>query len=112
MKVMGSAVMAFEIIVIALAMPIAVVLDGQTKSQVVGVGVALMILCMYAIGAMRKARKKALITGSLVQAIVLLSGLWIGAYLVPGIIFGLCWILAVWLSGKIDAAKFELDNHG
>jgi hypothetical protein len=64
-----------------------------------------MLLCIYAISAMRGPAKRAIIVGTVVQSVVVITGLWINAYLVPGIIFGLCWALAIWLSGKIDRFK-------
>ena len=105
MKVMGSALMVFQAIVIGLAMPVAIVVGGYPKGQTVTVGLALMLLCFLAIGGLRRDRRTALVTGSVVQLVVIAAGISIRPYLTPGIIFLLVWVLAVILSAKTDANK-------
>ena len=105
MKVMGSAVLALEVIVLGLVMPVAYVIGHYRLATVVWVASALMLMCILAIGAMRRDRRTAIVTGSIVQVAVLIAGFFIRSFLVPAILFGLLWILAIVLSKKVDEAK-------
>jgi hypothetical protein len=114
MKVMGSAVMTLEVIVLGLVMPVAHVVYGYPLSTVVWSAVGLMLLCILSIGSMRRDRRTAVSTGSFVQILVFVTGLFIKPFLVPAILFGLIWILAVVLSARVDEAKVakEQDQQG
>ena len=103
MKVMGSAVLAFEVIVLGLVMPVAHVVYGYELATVVWVTIGLSILCILGIGAMRRDNRTAVITGSVIQILVLVSGIFIIPFLVPAILFGLIWVLAVLLNSRISA---------
>lgn len=103
MKVMGSAVMLFQAIVIGLAMPVAIVVNNQDKSTTLWIGMALFVLCFLAVGGIRRDRKTAIMTGSFVQALVIAAGIYAKPFLVPAVIFTLCWLLAIKLSAKTDA---------
>ena len=105
MKVMGSALMVFESIVILLAIPVAIVLENQSRTTALTLCIGLAVLCLLAVGGLRRDRRTALMTGSVVQALVLGSGLIVQALLVPGIIFTLVWVLAIALSAKTDAQR-------
>lgn len=103
MKVMGSATLFFEAIVIALAIPVGISIYEVPKTTALVVGLGLAILCVIAVGAMRKDRKTAVMTGSLVQLLVLVASFLVKPLLIPGIMFTLIWVLAVRLSGKLPA---------
>ena len=105
MKVMGSALMVFESIVILLAIPVAIAIEHQPKRTAVGLALGLVLLCLASVGRMRGPRGIAVRTGTAVQLIVLASGAWVHAMLVPGVIFMLVWILAVRLSARTDLEK-------
>ena len=103
MKVMGSATLFFEAIVIGLTMPVAIAIYGVPKSQAIWTAVGLMTLCFAAIGAIRRERRVAVVTGTFVQAVVLISSIWVRPMLFPGLIFTIVWLLAVKLSEKTPA---------
>ncbi len=103
MKVMGSAVLAFEVIVLGLVMPVAHVVYGYELSTVVWVTVGLSMLCILGIGAMRRDTRTAVGTGSVIQMLVLAVGIFIKPFLVPAILFGLIWALAVVLNRRISS---------
>jgi predicted membrane protein len=105
MKVMGSAVMTLEVIVLGLVMPVAHVVYGYPLSTVVWSASGLILLCILSIGSMRRDRRTAVATGSFVQILVFITALFIKPFLVPAILFGLIWILAVVLSARVDEAK-------
>ncbi len=105
MKVMGSALLTLEAIVIGLAMPIAIVVGGAAKGGVMIAGFALMILCIVAVGGVRHDRKTAIRTCAVVQLIIIAVGVKYTAFLFPGIVFSLVLALAIKLSARVDAAK-------
>ena len=105
MKVMGSAILVFEAIVLGLSMPISIVIYGVPKGQTLWVTFGLMLLCILAVGGVRRDRRTAISVGFLVQAIIIIAGLSIAPLLFPGILFTLIWALAIVLSKKVDEAK-------
>jgi predicted membrane protein len=111
MKVMGSAVMMLEVIVLGLVMPVAHVVYGYPLATVVWSASGLMLLCILSIGSMRRDRRTAVATGSFVQILVFITALFIKPFLVPAILFGLIWILAVGLSARVDEAKAAQDKE-
>lgn len=105
MKVMGSATMVFQAIVIGLAMPVAIVTGNYNRATVLTVGSLLALLCILSVGGIRRDRRTAITTGTAVQAIVIAAGIAVRPFLVPGILFGLVWFLAVKLSEKTDLKR-------
>jgi cytochrome bd-type quinol oxidase subunit 2 len=105
MKVMGSAMMIFEAIVIALAVPVAVIQGHYSHTRVWAVASVLVTLCILAVGGIRRDRRTALATGWIVQILVIVAGIAIHPFLVPAVLFLLVWILAVKLSEKTDVAR-------
>lgn len=105
MKVMGSAILVFEAIVLGLSIPISVVIYELPKSQTLWITFGLMLLCILAVGGVRRDRRTAITTGFLVQALIIVAGFKIDPLLFPGILFGLIWVLAIVLSKKVDEAK-------
>lgn len=110
MKVMGSAVMMLEVIVLGLVMPVAHVVYDYPLSTVVWSASGLILLCILSIGSMRRDRRTAVATGSFVQILVFITALFIKPFLVPAILFGLIWVLAVGLSARVDEAKAAQDK--
>lgn len=103
MKVMGSATLFFEAIVIGLTIPVAVAIYEVPKWTAIWTALALMFLCIFAVGGVRRNRRTAIMTGSIVQVIVLLSSLIVKPIIFPGIVFTLIWLLAIKLSEKTPA---------
>jgi hypothetical protein len=104
MKVMGSAILVFQAIVIGLTVPVAVVMNNVSKSQAIWTSLALIFLCLFAVGGVRRDRRTAVTTGLAVQAIVIGTGLVVRPMLFPGVLFLVIWLLAINLSAKTDAA--------
>ena len=105
MKVMGSAILFFEAIVLGLSIPISIVVYDVDKSITLWVTFLLMLLCILAIGGVRHDRRAAITTGIVVQLIIIGTGIWVRPMLFPGILFLLIWGLAIVLSKKVDEAK-------
>ena len=104
MKVMGSAILVFQAIVIGLTVPVAVVAYDVPKSQALWASLALILLCILAVGGVRRDRRAAVTTGLVVQAIVIGTGIVVRPMLFPGVLFLVIWLLAINLSAKTDAA--------
>ena len=105
MKVMGSAILFFEAIVLGLSIPISIVVYDVDKSLTLWVTFLLMLLCILAIGGVRHDRRAAITTGIVVQLIIIGTGIWVRPMLFPGVLFLLIWGLAIVLSKKVDEAK-------
>ena len=105
MKVMGSAILFFEAIVLGLSIPISIVVYDVDKSLTLWVTFLLMLLCILAIGGVRHDRRTAITTGIVVQLIIIGTGIWVRPMLFPGVLFLLIWALAIVLSKKVDEAK-------
>ena len=105
MKVMGSAILFFEAIVLGLSIPISIVVYDVDKSLTLWVTFLLMLLCILAIGGVRHDRRAAITTGIVVQLIIIGTGIWVRPMLFPGLLFLLIWGLAIVLSKKVDEAK-------
>lgn len=105
MKVMASAILTFEAIVLGLSIPISIVIYDTSKSLTLWVTFSLMLLCILAIGGVRHDRRAAITTGMVVQILIIVAGFWVGPLVFPGILFLLVWVLAIVLSKKVDEAK-------
>ena len=105
MKVMGSAMLIFEALVLGLVMPVAMVQSEHSHGAIIGLASALMLLCLLAVGGIRRDRRTAIATGSIVQVAVLAAGIAISQFMVPAVLFGLIWLLVVKLSAKTDVVR-------
>ena len=105
MKVMGSAILFFEAIVLGLSIPISIVIYQTPKSLTLWATFLLMLLCILAIGGVRRDRRAAITTGVVVQVVIIFAGIWVRPLNFPGILFLLVWWLAVVLSKRVDEAK-------
>ncbi len=101
MKVMGSALLSLQAIVLGLTIPVAVVVYDVPKLRANLVVFSLMALCIVAIGGMRHDRTTAIRTAVVVQTAIILCGLLVKPLFFPGVLFALVWALAINLSGKI-----------
>lgn len=103
MRVLGSSVLIFEMIVIGLATLVAVFGAGVDRSLALPVGFGLMLLCIIAAGMITKPAGIAL--GWVVQVGVLASGFVVPGMPLLGIVFAGLWFMAVRLGTKADQAK-------
>ena len=77
MKVMGSAILVFEAIVLGLSIPISVVIYDVDKTLTLWSTFLLMILCILAVGGVRHDKRAAITTGIVVQAIIIGVGIFV-----------------------------------
>lgn len=103
MRVLGNAVLAFQIIVLALAIPVAVVVTG-VPLEIAGTTAG--VLIVLAIAAMRVITRPAgFVLGTAVQVGTLIAGLVVPTLLLLAIIFAVLWGFAVVLGRRVDRAK-------
>lgn len=103
MRVLGNAVLAFQIIVLALAIPVAVVVTGVPLAIA---GTTAGVLIVLAIAAMRVITRPAgFVLGTVVQVGTVVAGLVVPTLLLLAIIFAVLWGFAVVLGRRVDRAK-------
>jgi hypothetical protein len=110
MKVMGSAILVFEAIVLGLSIPISIVVYDVDRKLVLWATFLLMLLCILAVGGVRHDKRAAITTGIVVQAIIIGVGIVIRPLLFPGILFLLIWGMAYVVDNKVDEAKAAREN--
>lgn len=109
MRVIASSVLAFEAVVVLLAIPVAISLGGVDASTAAIVGGALMVLCVLVAGSL--GRPWGYTAGWVVQALIVLSGFVVTAmFFVGGLFAALWWIgLVVGRRGEQIASAGRVD---
>ncbi len=109
MKVLCSAVLGIEAIVVFLATSLAASNGSVSNTALVwAVGLALMVLLFLAIGTLR--RPWGLTVGWILQAVVLATSLVVGwSMVVVGGIFVVLWWLAIHNGSRVDALRAQGD---
>lgn len=91
MRVIASSVLAFEAVIVLLAIPVAISLGGVDGATAALVGGALMVLCIVVAGSL--GRPWGYTAGWVVQGLILLSGFIVHAmFFVGGLFVALWWI--------------------
>jgi hypothetical protein len=111
-KVLCSAVLGIEAIVVFLATSLAASNGSVDNTALVwGAGLALMVLLFLAIGTLR--RPWGLTVGWILQAVVLATSLVVGwSMFVVGVLFTVLWWLAIHNGGRVDALRAQDDAEG
>lgn len=110
MKVLCSAVLGFEAIVVFLAGLVASA-NGSVVSQgtAIGLGAGMATLLVVSIGVVRRAceppRPWGLWWGSALQVAVVAIGIWVPAMFIVGGIFAVLWVVAIRNGARVDAAR-------
>lgn len=104
MKVLGPTLLLLEAIVVALAIPVALVVygEGPAAAWVLG-GLAVLLL----VGSGYARRPRGVEVGSALQLLVVLSGVVVPGLFVLGLIFLGVWILAIVYTGKAERLAAE-----
>jgi len=105
MKVLGTAVLAMEIIVMVLAVPIAATNGSlpDTRTAIIGAG-AIMLVLIVAIGALRRG-PRGIWLGWGAQVLVLACGFVVPMMFIVGGIFAALWFVALRLGRRVESAQ-------
>jgi hypothetical protein len=103
MRTLAAAVMAFQSLVIALAIPVAIAVYDVEPARAGWVGGALAVACLLVAGLLRF--RWAYAMGWMIQALTILSGFVVPAMFVLGVIFALLWWAALHYGAKGDSAQ-------
>ena len=102
MRTLCSAVLMLQAIVLGLAIPVALTVSDLDDAAAAWGGAGLVVLCVVATGLL--GRPIGLVLGWTVQVLAFLSGIFVPAMFVVGLMFGALWAAAVVLGRKGDAA--------
>ena len=110
MRVLCSSVLAFEAIVVFLATALATSNGSVSNTALAwGIGLALMVLLVVAIGFVT--RPGGIAVGWVLQVLVLATSVVVGwSMLIVGAIFVVLWFLAVRNGRRVDAFRTQGDN--
>ncbi|RCV50446.1 DUF4233 domain-containing protein [Marinitenerispora sediminis] len=103
MRTMCAVVLAFEAVVIALAVPVAIQLGGYSPAVAGGVwgGLAAAALVLAALQRFAWGHY----AGWVLQAAFVVSGVLVPGLFVLGIVFAALWVAGVWLGRRTDAIR-------
>jgi len=101
-RVLGATVLALEAIVVILAIPLAIVVQGVSPGVAIPAGVVLALVLVAL--ARYVTRPWAIPTGWALQVIVVLTGLVVPMMFIVGGIFALLWGVAITLGRRADEA--------
>jgi hypothetical protein len=94
-------VLIFEAIVIGLAIPVAIVLEHANRAVAGGVGGGLAVCAVLIGGVVGRPRMGwALVAGTVLQLLVIASGVIVPAMYVLGVIFAALWVTGIWLARR------------
>jgi hypothetical protein len=92
-------VLVFEAIVIGLAIPVAIVLEHANHGLAGGIGGALAVCAVLIGGVVGRPRMGwAVLAGTVLQVLVIVSGVVVHAMYVLGVIFAALWVTGIWLA--------------
>lgn len=103
MRTLGASVLAFEAILVLLAIPVAVNVSGIDPAPAIGVGVAVIVAAVAVAGSM--SRPWAVSAGWVLQVVVILSGVLVPVMFLLGAMFAGLWYAAIRLGRQVDAAR-------
>jgi hypothetical protein len=101
-------VLVMEAIVIALAIVPAKALEHVNGAVAGGVGGGLVVLAILLSAVVGRPRMGwALVAGTILQILVIASGVWVHAMYVLGVIFCGLWLTGIWLARRIEQQTLE-----
>lgn len=92
-------ILVMEAIVLLLAVPVGVVVEGADP-RVAGTGAGVLILAAVVVAGMLRRHRWAYVAGTVVQVFVIASGVVVTTMFVLGAIFAGLWGTAIWLEGR------------
>jgi hypothetical protein len=103
MRALCSSILTFEAIVVLLAIPAAIVIEGTNPALTIGIG-GLMVVAIFVLAGMQK-RTWGLTAGWVTQVLILAIGFIIPMMFVLGAMFALLWYYAIRIGRRGEAIK-------
>ena len=103
MRGMCAAMLTLESIILALATPVMISVEGVGRSLAIGLGLGLAILCVLTAGMLRK--PEAYYVGHALQVAAIALGFLVPIMFFVGAMFAALWLGAFFLGRKIEADK-------
>ncbi|WP_309972301.1 DUF4233 domain-containing protein [Aeromicrobium panaciterrae] len=100
---MCAAMLSLEAIILALAVPVMISVEGVSKPLALTLGLGLAALCLLTAGALR--RPEAYAIGHLIQVGAICLGFLVPVMFFVGAMFAALWFTAFFLGRKIEADK-------
>ncbi|MEQ7006400.1 DUF4233 domain-containing protein [Actinopolymorpha sp. B17G11] len=108
MRPVLSAILVFEAIIVALAIPVAVALSGVDGGLAGAVGAGLAVACLVVTGLLRY--RVGRIAGSVLQVVAIGLGFVVPLMFLLGAIFAVLWFVCLRLDRRITAERAEREN--
>ena len=106
MKQLCGTVLIMEAVIVGLAIAPAIALEHVHGGTAGAVGGTIAVLAILLAGLVGRPRMRwALYAGSVLQALVIVSGIAVPAMYILGAIFTALWFTGIWLARKVEAAK-------
>jgi hypothetical protein len=96
-----SSVLVFEAIFLILAMPVAITIEHLSHGIAFGVGGGLAVAAILLAGLVGRGQW-ALVTGTVLQFLIILAGIWVPALYVLGVVFCVLWFGGIHLANKLE----------
>ena len=103
MRGMCAAMLTLEAIILGLAIPVMISVEGVDKSLAIGLGASLAVLCILTAGSLRK--PWAYVVGHLIQLGAIAMGFLVPIMFFIGAMFTALWLGAYFLGRRIEADK-------
>ena len=105
-------VLIMEAVVIALAIPVAIVLEHLNHGVASGVGGSLAVCALALSGIVgRPGMSWTLWAGTALQALVIAAGVFVPAMYVLGVIFAALWVTGIWLARRLQTPPTPTAEH-
>ena len=113
MRQLCGTVLIMEAVIVGLAIAPAIALEHIQGSTAGAVGGTIAVLAILLAGLVGRPRKRwALYAGTVLQALVIVSGIMVPAMYILGVIFTALWFTGIWLARKVEASKVEAAQRG
>jgi hypothetical protein len=103
MRRLCATVLACEAIVIGLAIPVAISIEGADGARTGIVGGGLVAACLVVAGLLRY--RWAYVAGTIIQILAIVTGTVVSVMFFLGAIFGALWAIAIWLGRHAERAQ-------
>ena len=96
-----SSVLVFEAVFLILAVPVAVTIEHLSHGIAFGVGGGLAVVAILLSGLIGRGQW-ALVTGTVLQFLIIVAGIWVPALYVLGVVFCVLWFGGIRLANRLE----------